>query len=681
MTDSDGDAPGRFRVVTCPHCGASVPDAPYCGACGARLAGARPGSARRAGARRPGARRPGARRAGAAARRDAYAAFPDHPVLRLAVVDSLLPQLGHRSRAAYRAAFALIVLALVALAVAGLQAPLIAVSAVAVPLLFLVYLYEIEPLIAGVVVPLAAIFVTAAGLGVVWALLAGPVVADALQPGYGVQLTTMGVVESAVVVPVTLQLIMLVPVAAARLLRPDRSEALGGFTAGAASALGVTMAATLTQLAPMLTSGNFVTGQSIPATVTEAVIRGLSVPLVSAAATGYIGAALWRRPGSGSAAGGRWLASPGAPLAVALLAQVGLGFADVATLPDVTLLAVHLAAAAAALVWLRIGLHHVLLHEEREVRTGPPRVCPHCHRVVPSMPFCPACGVAERATPTRPLALAGAWPGGRAAAGPGRGSPVAVATPPRAPPPATAYAATFPMADHAQLAQLRHLGHRVVLAVLAGGLALLTVLLVALALVLPPAPARPCVSLRCFVPFGPLPVHLPHVYTSAARWSVQWYPADEVLSEHPPQTTAHASASQLTLDFASPVTSAEDGALSFVGSPAGELGPSEIVTRLQQANAPNAVPDYTLPGASLGYVPGYGEAFQTTPNSASGNPVRFEVVITCAVRNGYAICAYAVGPRVDLNAIVSHPTLAKLALALWADPDLNGVRWPGQTGP
>src|SRR6266853_57446 len=101
MTDSDGDAPGRSRVVTCPHCGASVPDAPYCGACGARLAGARPGSARRA----------GARRAGAAARRDAYAAFPDHPVLRLAVVDSLLPQLGHHSRAAYRAAFALIVLA------------------------------------------------------------------------------------------------------------------------------------------------------------------------------------------------------------------------------------------------------------------------------------------------------------------------------------------------------------------------------------------------------------------------------------------------------------------------------------------------------------------------------------------------------------------------------------------
>jgi hypothetical protein len=61
--------------------------------------------------------------------------------------------------------------------------------------------------------------------------------------------------------------------------------------------------------------------------------------------------------------------------------------------------------------------------------------------------------------------------------------------------------------------------------------------------------------------------------------------------------------------------------------------------------------------------------------------VRFEVVIICAVRSGYAICAYAAGPQVDLNRIVNHPTPSKLALALWADPDINGVRWKGQTFP
>ena len=88
-----------------------------------------------------------------------------------------------------------------------------------------------------------------------------------------------------------------------------------------------------------------------------------------------------------------------------------------------------------------------------------------------------------------------------------------------------------------------------------------------------------------------------------------------------------------------------------------------------------------LPGPTVGYVPGYGEAFQTTPNSGTGAAVRFEVVITCSVRGGYGICAYAVGPRVDLNRVVNHPTLSELALSLWSDPDINGVRWKGQSLP
>jgi hypothetical protein len=67
------------------------------------------------------------------------------------------------------------------------------------------------------------------------------------------------------------------------------------------------------------------------------------------------------------------------------------------------------------------------------------------------------------------------------------------------------------------------------------------------------------------------------------------------------------------------------------------------------------VPDYVVPGASLGYTPGYGEAFEVTPNSADGNPVRFEVTIICAIRDGYAICAYAVGPEVSLGRLVTPP--------------------------
>ena len=39
-----------------------------------------------------------------------------------------------------------------------------------------------------------------------------------------------------------------------------------------------------------------------------------------------------------------------------------------------------------------------LLHEKFDPWTGKPLLCAHCDRVVPDMPFCPACGVAERAS-------------------------------------------------------------------------------------------------------------------------------------------------------------------------------------------------------------------------------------------------------------------------------------------
>ena len=387
MTRTGHHQPAAAPAVTCPHCGTTVPDAPFCGSCGAHLAHGRPG--------------------GAARRAHSYAAFPDESMARMSVVSSLFPQLSGHSRGPFRVAFGLAVVILVIVAVAGLQAPVIAVSALAVPLLFLVYVFEIDPLETRFAVPTALLFVAGAALGVGWGLLLGPLAADSLLPAYSPSLLTGGVLVSAVVVPVAGLLLMVLPVAVARLWRPEASEALDGFTAGAAGALGLTLAATLTELAPLLRNGNMVPGSSVLAVLTQAVVRGVSVPVVAAASAGYVGAALWQRRGSGSAAGGRWLTSPLLALAVALALAVGLGFADDAGLPDITLLVVHLAAAALALLVVRAGLHHVLLHEQRDVRIGPPRVCPHCYRMVPAMPFCPMCGVAERATALNPLPLVG----------------------------------------------------------------------------------------------------------------------------------------------------------------------------------------------------------------------------------------------------------------------------------
>jgi hypothetical protein len=52
----------------------------------------------------------------------------------------------------------------------------------------------------------------------------------------------------------------------------------------------------------------------------------------------------------------------------------------------------------------------------------------------------------------------------------------------------------------------------------------------------------------------------------------------------------------LRLDFTNPDAPAEDGELAFTGAPAHGHSADEIVTSLQQANAPDAVPDYVVPG-------------------------------------------------------------------------------------
>jgi hypothetical protein len=114
-----------------------------------------------------------------------------------------------------------------------------------------------------------------------------------------------------------------------------------------------------------------------------------------------IGAALWfRRPPS------KANQRPGLVrlmlvlfAAIVLAVYVGLGLIDVAHLSQVVMLVLYLALAVVSLLVLRVGLHLALLHEAHdEIRSDEPLLCPHCGHVVPDMAFCPACGVATRAS-------------------------------------------------------------------------------------------------------------------------------------------------------------------------------------------------------------------------------------------------------------------------------------------
>ena len=71
-----------------------------------------------------------------------YGAAPGEPLLLPSLASSLFPHLPQRSRTPFRVGLAVVLLALVAFALLRLPAPLIAVAALGLPLLFLIYLQE-----------------------------------------------------------------------------------------------------------------------------------------------------------------------------------------------------------------------------------------------------------------------------------------------------------------------------------------------------------------------------------------------------------------------------------------------------------------------------------------------------------------------------------------------------------
>lgn len=375
---SDAPPPvAALPVAACPHCGREVPVAHFCGACGADLAHQSPAGARR---------------------HHAYAAFPEEPVLRIAVTSSLFPHLSRRAKTTFRAAVGAIVLVLVALAVAGIEAPAIAVSALGIPVLYLLYTYEIDdPTRSSLFRAVPVVLVVGVGLGVGWGLLGGHYVNEALGPTLDFSLVRPGALAAAMAVPAVGVGLMVVPVAVARIRPRGLDESLDGLALGALGALAFDAAATVTQLSSLLTVGQR-SEESFAGTLTQVVVRGLCSPILAAALIGLFGASLWVVSRSDGPAGRRYLGMPVVPLVTVLTLEVGLGFADIARLSDPQLLLVHLAAVGVALATMRVGLHYVLLHELGAPEVGPPTVCGHCHFVVPTMHFCPHCGVAQRAT-------------------------------------------------------------------------------------------------------------------------------------------------------------------------------------------------------------------------------------------------------------------------------------------
>lgn len=378
MSTGDDDT---VPTEECRVCKTDVPAGEYCGLCGCHLT-------------------PRPREGPDWLRPLDFSAAPNEHLLQVSVASSLFPHLPQRSRTAFRIGLLVLVGALIAFTLLRLPAAVVTVAALGLPLLFVLYLRESDAFRDFPVGTLVLTVVLAVGLAVGWALLTGAMFAKSYGVALGSAIVGMRMLSMGIVVPLGGVVLMLLPAVIIRVTRPPSREALDGFMIGALAALSFSAAATLTRLAPQFGNG-VVSKRPMESLLVEAGIRGLAAPLIAAAAGGLIGAALWftRPPSKRDQRPGVVRAMLIGFAAAVLIVYVSLGLIDVARFPQVLMLVLYLALAGVALLLLRLGLHLALLHEAHdEIRAEEPLLCPHCGHVVPDMAFCPACGVATRAS-------------------------------------------------------------------------------------------------------------------------------------------------------------------------------------------------------------------------------------------------------------------------------------------
>jgi hypothetical protein len=368
-SDAGGRAPDGPPLVTCPHCESVVPAGDFCGHCGAHLSTAN------------------------TARRHAFAAVPSEHVAHLSIVSTLFPHLAHRRGNAFR--WALIAGASAVLVLAGLHlfAPATVASMFLLPVLYLLYLYEVEVYESEPWLVIGATMVVGAALGYVFTSYSGAAASRLSLTGD----RDTGFVLAGVAIPVVAQALMLVGPLFLYVFRGARfREPLDGLTFGVASALGFSLTSSLTAFWPLISGPLVASGAPLDWSL-RLLRAGILVALVNASTTGLVGAAVWLQRYDRRRAGRPWTTGILPILLVAVGTQVALGMLSFVVSDLVAEVAIRLVLTLALLLYVRLVIHQALMVEGAEHEIGPDAPCPECHRMVPTMAFCPACGAARAA--------------------------------------------------------------------------------------------------------------------------------------------------------------------------------------------------------------------------------------------------------------------------------------------
>ncbi|MGH7760287.1 MAG: PrsW family glutamic-type intramembrane protease [Candidatus Dormibacteraceae bacterium] len=355
-------------LVNCPHCESVVPAGDFCGHCGAHLVTA------------------------STSRTHAFAAVPSERVAHPSIISTLFPHLPHRRGGAFRWALIAGGAAVLLLASLHLFAPATVTATFLLPVLYLLYLYEVEVYEDEPWLLIAATMVTGAVLGYAFTMVSGGSVSRLNLTGD----RENALVLAGVAIPIVAQALMLAGPLFLFLIRPRYREPLDGLTFGAASALGFTLMSSLVAFWPLIQGPLVATGTPVDWSL-RLLSAGILVSLVNASTTGLVTAATWLHRYDRRRTGLPWTTSILATAIIAMGAQVIIGILGFLISDLVASTAVLLLATLALLLYLRLVIHQALLVEGAEHEIGPDAPCPECHRMVPAMAFCPACGAARAA--------------------------------------------------------------------------------------------------------------------------------------------------------------------------------------------------------------------------------------------------------------------------------------------
>ncbi|MFN2545223.1 MAG: hypothetical protein ABR600_11745 [Actinomycetota bacterium] len=365
-------------MTQCPACGEQVPEGTFCVRCGTRLA------------------------EGGAAKRG-FSAAPNEGLRRPSVISSLFPQLPRASMATFRAALLMGLGVVLVLALLRLYPLAVVTSAVLVPLLTALYVYDVDVYEDEPIRVIAFTMLWGAATGILVGILArvlSPSI-DALAGVTGSILWVRGIL-----VPALAVVAMLV---GPLVLLPYRkfNDVLDGATFGACCAVSFAGALLLTQAFDFF-GGGFRPQGAITPWLVRLLELAVEVPVLYAALIGATAGAFWlryRAPARDrTALGPLGVPAVAVVVAAALVVVTAIGQLYLA---NWAALVVYGIVAIGALIWLRQVIHIGLLQEASEIPIGPEIVCANCGATTARHSFCSNCGISLLALPKRMEAAQG----------------------------------------------------------------------------------------------------------------------------------------------------------------------------------------------------------------------------------------------------------------------------------